>query len=273
MKKWKMLFIVFLFSTIVYGQQRIKVHSIGTSLSQNKTPNQALAEAILDSKKNAMIQAGISEKLTVTRLLYQKNSKDNTENYFNEISTIESSASIVVDSIYSVKKTFDQFGNMVVSVELDATIFKYSRDKDQTLFFKVEGLKDLYYENEYIDFSFVPSQNGYLTIFVFNENETFLLYPFENLDHDYLSDKKERLFNKDIKVLFPINEAYKPGYSIEMNSDEKEEISGIIYVFTKKYIPWINSNISRKSVLHWVYNIPLNQRELFIKNIVLKPIE
>lgn len=263
------LFILFLNFSSAFAQRKKIIHAKGLSISLDKTPNEALNEAIKNAKKNALNKAGITEQLFVSTVLFERSNENKSENYFNEISSIESNASIVIDSIYKEERSFDKYGNMVISVNIDATVFKYNKKKDATFFFKVEGLKDIYYENESLSFSFIPSHDGFLTIFVFNEKETILLYPIKNIVQDYLSDKKNYLFIKGEKILFPIHDAYKPGYLIELDNN-KNEISNLVFVFTKNYIPWIESEINRNTVLHWIYKIPLNKREIEFRNVLIK---
>ncbi len=266
------LFILFLDFSSAFAQRKKKIHAKGLSISLDKTPNEALNEAIKNAKKNALNKAGITEQLFVSSVLFERSNENKSENYFNEISSIESNANIVIDSIYKEERGFDKYGNMVISVDIDATVFKYNKKKDAAFFFKIEGLKDIYYKNESLSFSFIPSHDGFLTIFVFNEKETILLYPIKNIVQDYLSDKKSYLFIKGEKVFFPIHDAYKPGYLIELDNI-KDEMSNLIFVFTKNYIPWIESKINRNAVLHWIYKIPLNKREVEFRNILLKHID
>jgi len=262
--------IVLLFSTGIQAQKKIKVHAKGKSISLDKTPKDALKEALKDAKENALRKAGIAELISVSRLLFEESSINDYKNHFNEISSIESNANIIIDSIYTEKRSFDEFDNMVVIVEIDATVYKYKNKRDPTFFFKIVGLKDIYYENEYISFSFIPSQEGYLSIFVFNEGEIILLYPFEDIDQKYLNDVKDKLFKKNEKINFPMHRAFKPGYSIELNDEHKDEISNFIFIFTKSNIPWIENKINRKSMLNWVYNIPIDQREIYYRSVLLK---
>lgn len=257
--------------TSASAQDKVKVHASGTSISRDlTTPKDALKEAIQDAQINAFRKAGISEQISVSSISIGENSKNKVSQYFNEISTIESNANIVVDSIYTEEKSFDKFGNMVISVEIDATVFKYNKEKDPAFFFKIEGLKEVYYDNEAISFSFVPSQDGYLKIFVLNTIESQLLYPFENTAQIYLSDQKDQLFKRNKKVAFPILEVYQPGYSIELENTGEDENSTLIFVFTKNNISWIDSKINKNTILNWIYNIPIDQREIEFRNILLK---
>jgi len=265
-----LLIVIFFSSANVQAQRKIKVHVLGTSISIDKTPKNALEDALKDAKEKALKKAGIKELVSVSRLLFEESSMSDYKNYFNEISTIESNANIIIDSVYTERRSFDEFGNMIVSVEIDATVFKYRKKKDSTFFFNIDGLKDVYYENEYISFSFIPSQDGYLTIFVLNETETILLYPFEDMNQKHLSDVKNKLFKKNEKIFFPIHKAFKPGYTIELETEDKDEMSIFIFVFTKDNIPWIENKTDRKTILNWIYKIPLDQREIHYRSILLK---
>jgi hypothetical protein len=192
------------------------------------------------------------------------------QSYFHGISNTELNANILVDSIYEDKRWFDSFGNMNVQVEIDATVFTYGKPKDPAFFFDIEGLKEVYLDREHIRFDFMPSADGYLTIFAFNEDESYVLYPFENQEYDYLSDESERLFVKEEPVSFPIHPAYRNGYSIEMDDPFEDEASILLFVFTKKHIPWIDEQVSLESVRSWIYKIPMDHREILYRNVLLK---
>ena len=206
----------------------------------------------------------------VSNLLFEYGNEQNVESYFHGISNTELSANILVDSIYEDRRWFDSYGNMNVSVEIEASVFTYDKPKDPAFFFDIEGLREVYLDKEHIRFAFRPSENGYLTIFAFNEEESFVLYPFENKEYDYLSDESGRLFLKEEPVSFPIHPAYPQGYSIEMNDSVEDEASILLFVFTKKHIPWIDEQVSLESVRSWIYNIPMDQREILYRNVLLK---
>jgi len=268
-----LVFFVFLCTTGISAQEKIKVHASGTSISRDITIKEALKEAIIDAQTNAYKKAGITEHVSVATILFEESSGDEVKKYFSDISTIESNASIIVDSIYPEKRSFDESGNMVISVKIDATVFKYNKKKDPAFFFNIEGLKDTYYENEFISFSFTPSQDGYLKIFVIDNMEAIMLYPFKSPIAEYLSDEKYRLFRKGETVNFPIDPAYKPGYSIELDADKETEINNLFFVYIKKDIPWIESNVSIRKILLWIYNIPIDQRSIKFQSVTIRNIK
>lgn len=267
------LFFLCLLCGSIYGQKQVRVFADGVSVSRDKTPVEALEEALTDAKKNALVKAGVSENLLISNLLFAHGTERDVDTYFHSISNTELTANILIDSIYTESNRFDQYGNMIVSVEIEAMVYAYERPRDQGFFFELGELKDVYYENEPIVFSFTPSMDGYLTIFSFNEEESYVLYPFDHMEYDYLSDIKKQLFVKEEKVLFPINEAYAPGYSIELDNDLSEETSILLFVYTKKYVPWIDEDISLHSVRSWIYEIPIDQREVTYRSLILKRLD
>lgn len=272
-KRWAVpisFFVFCLFSFTLFAQKQVSVHANGTSVSRDLTPKQALEEALADAKKNALLKAGVAENLLVSNLLFEYGNEQNVESYFHGISNSELSANILIDSIHDDTRWFDSYGNMHVSVEIEASVFTYDEPKDPAFFFDIDRLKEVYLDEERIRFSFTPSANGYLTVFVFNEEESFVLYPFENDDQGYLDDEKKRLFKKEETVSFPIHPAYRQGYSIEMNDPAEDEASVLLFVFTKKHRPWIEDQVSLESVRSWIYKIPMDQREILYRNVLLK---
>lgn len=267
------IFILCLFCNPVFAQKQLRVVADGVSVSRDMTPVEALEEALTDARKNALLKAGISEQLLVSNLLYAHGTKDDIETYFHSISNTELKANILIDSILNESNRFDQYGNMVITVEIEAMVYAYEQPRDPRFFFDLSQLREVYYENEYMSFSFTPAMDGFLTIFAFNEQESLLLYPFENQEYEYLSDTKERMFVKGETVTFPVNEAYAPGYSIELDEAETEEMSILLFVYTKKHVPWIDDNISLKSVRSWIYEIPMHEREVVYKNVLIKQLD
>lgn len=258
----------FLFSCICYGQRKQRVNATGISISNDLTPKQGEQEALKEAKIEALRKAGIKELLSVSSVLFEQSRGDSFSNFFNEISTSEMLANIVTDSIFNIKRSFDEYGNMIVKVEILATIFKSRTKKDYTFFFEITGLREVYYESDYISFSFLPSKKGYLKIFAINELDSYLLYPFIHDQYDHLSDKGNELFMAGEKVEFPIHQSFKPGYSVELEGTDSENTL-LIFVYTKSFIPWLEDEISLRSLSKWIYNIPVDQRVHSFRNIII----
>ena len=100
-----------------------------------------------------------------------------------------------------------------------------------------------------------------------------MLYPYKSPIADYLSDEKDRLFRKGETVNFPIHPAYKAGYSVELNEDKETEINNLFFVYIKKDIPWIESKVSLRKILLWIYNIPIDQRSIKFQSVTIRNIK
>ena len=272
--KYTFLFILSLLFSVINAQEKKIIHATGTSVSVNLSPKEALNEAIEDAQHNAYLKAGITEQVSVSHITYTtENSSNEVKQYFNEIATIESNADIVVDSVYSEFKRFNEFGNMVVTVNIIATVFMHDKKKDTSFFFKISNLKDTYYIDEKISFSVTPSHDGYLKIFAINTDETSIIYPFINVEDNYLSDKQDSLFRKGVPVAFPVHPAYKHGYTVELGNDEELEINNLVFVFLKKDISILKNNVSLKSILTWIYNIPVDERDVQFRSVTIKALQ
>ena len=143
-KRWAnsiSLFILCLFISSSYAQKSYSVQAHGQSVSRDKTPKEALEEALIDAKKSALLSAGIPERLVVSNLLYASGDERNIETYFHGISNSEVSANILVDSIYNERKGFDQHGNMIVSVEIDAEVYAYEKPRDPGFFLRYQRIE------------------------------------------------------------------------------------------------------------------------------------
>ncbi len=270
MSRVTILLIFQLIWTFNYAQEILKVHASGSSMIVGDvSPEKAFKKAILEAQIDAIRKAGIGEDVSVSTTLFTSDDGSSFNQQFNEWSTVEINANVLIDSIYKKENRFDQFGNIIVQVEIYASVYKYSKNRDPAFFFKIEGLKDTYYENESISFSLTPSQDGFLKVFAINDKESYMLYPFTNPESNYLSDERDRLFQKGETVRFPIHPAYQPGYSAELPSGVEAEDNDLIFVFLKNDIPFIERKINRRNIEKWIYQIPIDRRSVQFRRIRL----
>jgi len=269
-------FILYCFLAVSHNgftQKKIKVTSEGISLSTDLTPKQALKEAIQEAKINALIEAGVSEHVGALRIMIQSETTNKLNQNFSEVISSDISADIVVDSIYPEQKEFhDEFGYMKVKVKIDATVYKYLDKRDPTFFYRVGNLKDIYFANESISFTFTPSRSGYLKIFALNESESLLVYPYKHPFANYLSDDANRFFNAGETVSFPLHDAYKPGYSIELKQGKLSESSILLFVFTKDNFTWVEE-VTPQKIYNRIANIPPGKRAVKHFPIILKALK
>lgn len=263
------LVLLYLFLTTFHfnAQERLKVRSKGVSISQNLTPKESLEEAINEAKVNALRKTGISEQITKSSLLISNSDGDTSNDEYQEYSAIRVSANILVEEILNRVSSFDKYGNLVTEVEIESTIFKYGKNKSGSPVFQVDGLRETYYEKDLIKFSVTPSQDSYLSIYVFNEDETFRLYPFHD-SNGVINDNPDMIFKGHIATQFPINPLIGDGYSIELK--DESEISTLLFIAYREKMRFLGNIDDKKEIFRWIYSLSQDDVSFQIFNIQLK---
>jgi len=275
MKKTILLFLILaLFSSLhVLGQKKKTVTAKGTFISLDLTPEQTRAKAIEDAKRNALVKAGVSETVTFTDFSYKFEDNERFNEIFQAISSIQTGGEIIVDEVLNETKTFNDFGNMVVEVEIEATVYRHRQKADPTLLISVEGIDEVYKNEDLLQFHFTPTQDGYLKIFNITEDETSVLYPYRDTENPQYNDKTDNLFKAGQTVQLPLHPAYSEGYFLEVDTPGKtEEFNILMFVFTKQNIPFIEKP-TFNNIMTWIYAIPPDERIVLQEGFVIKKSE
>jgi hypothetical protein len=253
----------------LFAQKEIKVTARGNYEARDLTLEEVRNKAIDEAKKNAMVKAGISENVKVSDFLYTFEDDEKFKEIFQSFVSTETGAEIMVEEVKEINRDINEFGNILIEVEISAIIYKHEEKKDPALIIKVEGIKELYLENDPLEFSFTPSKDGYLKIFNVTDETTFILYPYDDPAYSYLKDDPERIFKKNEKVHFPINQNMD-GYYFGIDNESKEkEYNLLIFVFTKEFIPFMEE-FKVNNIMKWIYQIPLEDRVVEQYGIVVK---
>jgi hypothetical protein len=261
-------FLIINISTI--GQNKTRVVATGSFISSDLTPEQTKAKAIEDAKRNALLKAGVGETVSFTDFSYKYEDSQRFDEIFQAISTIQTGGEIIVDTILNETRSFNEFGNMMVEVEIEATIYQHNEKADPTFLIAVEGIDEVYKNEDLLQFTITPTRDGYLKIFNVNENETSLLYPYRDSENPQYSDKTNHLFEAEKIVQLPLHPAFDHGYFLEVGSPGKaEEFNILIFVFTKQNIPFIQKP-DFNSMMQWIYAIPPNERVMLQEGFVIK---
>lgn len=252
-----------------YGQKKIQVTAKGSYEARDLTLEEVRKKAIDEAKRNALLKAGISENVKVSDFLYTFEDDEKFKDIFQSFISTETGADIIVESVRELLRDINEFGNIMIQVEIDAVVIKHKEKKDPAFNFKVDGIRETYYENDPLDFSFLPTRNGYLKIFNIAETSATILYPYTDPDNSYLTDDPERIFKKNEPVNFPVNKNID-AYYFEINDKKtSKEYNLLIYVYTKEDYPFIQE-VNLPSIMNWIFEIPLNQRAVQQWGIVLK---
>ena len=232
-----------------YAQQNIQIkNAVGSCVIANISPEEAKQTALFNAKIEALRRAGIPENLlaNVTQI----------GGIFIETSDAEIGGDITGYEIVrnDIKTSFD--GNskiLTAEVVINADVVKYNRKKDPSFQIQVRGLKSVYKEKETLSFSVTPYQDGYLRIFLFEEDGTGAqLYPDEGVEPDVL-------FPKNGTITFPTNDHYY--YVLEKTDRTKsKEINRILFLFLKDDTRFAGNDITLQSVLNWRAGISPDKR-------------
>ncbi len=257
------LLIMIVFSCMnAVSQEKITVRATGKYNSSELSQRQIRDRAIEEAKREALNKAGVAENVSFTDFSYIHQHNERFAEIFQSISSIETGGEIIVDSIISEKRSFNDFGNMEIEVEIQATIYQHRAAPDPTFRFRVAGIDRIYSEGQLLKFNFTPFADGYLKIFNITdtEAETSLLYPFTDPHNRHLNDDQSRMFVSRQSVVFPVNPHYSHGYTLELeNQDIMEEFSILMFVFTKQNYPFIEK-VNFANMMKWIYSIPPDQR-------------
>ncbi|MFP4471343.1 MAG: hypothetical protein ACLFPE_11690 [Bacteroidales bacterium] len=273
MNRYLLIVLILMAGFGVQAQKKSTVRAKGSYMSSDLTPEQTRAKAIEDAKRNAMIEAGVSESISFTDFSYKYDDNERFNEIFQAISSIETGGEIIVDEIVSENKYFNEFGNMVVEVEIEATIFRHKKKPDPKFRFSVEGIDEVYKNEDWLQFEFTPTQDGYLKIFNVTDEETYLLYPYKDSERPVLNDDPDRLFEKRQTVQFPVHAAYRDGYYLEIDTPGKsQEFNILMFVFIKENIPFIEE-VNFTNMMKWIYAISPDERTTEQHGFVIKKTE
>lgn len=265
------LLILIAFSTLpAQAQKKKTVRATGTAISHDLTPEQTKKQAIEDAKRNALNKAGVSETVTFTDFSYKFEDNERFNEIFQAISSIQTGGEIIVDKILSESKSFNEYGNMVVEVEIEASIYRHKNKADPTFLFTIEGIDEVYQNEDLLQFKFTPTQDGYLKIFNITEDETSVLYPYHDAENPQYNDDPDKLFIKRQTVQLPLHPAFCDGYFLEVDTPGKtQEFNILMFVFTKQNIPFIEKP-TFNNMMNWIYAIPPDERVTAQEGFVIK---
>jgi hypothetical protein len=262
MNKLTLLFLAALFAApvLLMAQKPKTVRATGSAISHDLTPEQTRSKAIEDAKRNALAAAGVAETISFTDFSYKFEDNARFQEIFQAISSIETGGEIIVDKILNEKKFFNEFGNMVVEVEIEATIYRHREKSDPGFVLMVEGIDEVYKNEELLKFQVTPAKPGYLKIFNITDEDSYMLYPYRNQEHPQYNDVPDRLFVANQKVTLPLHAAFIDGYFLEIDTPGKlQEFNILMFVFTKKDIPFMGEG-SFNNIMKWIYAIPPDER-------------
>jgi|LakMenEpi03Aug12_release.lakeMendotaPanAssembly.Ray.scaffolds.fasta_scaffold12397_9 hypothetical protein len=270
--KWKnwlrvnnLFFFIYLLPISISAQKIVNIKQVkGISIiNDNLSYKEAKLEALNDAKINALKQAGVIENINSYQVLMSTQGNKDFSQFFSsgiltDLQGAVSKYNITKDYYYNKKSE----NELTVEVEISAEVILYDSKADPEFEIKLEGLKGIYLNKENLEFTITPTIDCYLKVFNWNQGDANLIYP-----NSYESSIK---LEKGKKISFPL---LKMNYLLKAdeNTDEK---SKLLFVFTKKDLAFINVNengsISLDNLFNWLSLIPLDQKKVFSKSILIQ---
>lgn len=243
----KRLYFILIFSYLIshdcLSQELIHLEGIEGQwiISNDITPTEARAKALDEAKANALRAAGVPEVIAQSDINYVTEEQGQIQNVFNSMSSIGISGELRSIKLVDEIKTQDSLGNFVISVFINASVVVHENQEDYEFNIKVDGLKDSYLSNEELKFTVTATQDGYLNVFVIDEQEAAIIYPNK-------FEKKLRL-EAGKETPFPRSSAIK--YNV--TTDDKIDVNWIVLIYTKE-----NTNFREKLNLDELFEFVSN---------------
>ena len=264
----KQILLSFIFSGILTllnfnlsAQQKVKEIPLkniqGTAIgNNNESVNQVLLRAINNAKIEALKKAGVEENISSFTDYFQSEYNDKLEELFTTDILSDIRGTVKNVEIIDSHKSFNEFDKIVVDVKISCIVVKYLSKRDLSFDFWVEGIKKFYNNNSKLTFKVKPSKDSFVNIFIFNEQEAYILFP-----NDY---EQSYLLKANYEHTFP---SYKVDYWLD--TQKETEAHRMIMVFTKQKIPY-TGKIKYKEIIDWIFSIPPDMRVVksFVFNVV-----
>lgn len=266
-KKTRLLIPFFLlinFNSFSQKDNVIKVFGVvGTAyINERITQLEAKEEALKDAQRNALKKAGVGEYMRSNVLLISSTKNDINSDFLSSEYESQLEGAILdfkIDTFFTEKMPNNLF---LTTIIIDATVIKYTSKPDMNFDVKLFGIKNVYNNNEKLNFSLTTSIDSYLHLFSFIEDEATLIYP-----NSYESGV---LLKKDITFLFPLS---RIDYVLTANN-KKNEKGRLIYVFTKTPIKYFQMDESQttkpENIYTWINSIPLDQKKVITNPILIQ---
>jgi hypothetical protein len=241
------------------AQQTVHVKgATGSCVVANISPEKARETALFNAKLDALRKAGVAENLVLD--VTQMNE------VYLESSNIETGGGITGFEITADSLRFDRQGAirvLVAEVTISATVMKYAKAADPAFRIRVQGIRSAYREKETLTFSVTPYQDGYLRIFLFEEDGTGdQLYPDREKEPD-------TLFPKDKTARFPLNGHYY--YQLlKADKNKAREVNRILFLFLKDNIHFTGNHVSLQDVANWKARISPDRRTQVFSEFVIE---
>ena len=217
-----------------FAQEMKKVEMVKGEwiISNDITPIQARANAIDQAKAEALRNAGATEYVAESSLLYKTEKDKKLEDVHKSVTSVDVSGEISGFQVIREEKKLNEFGNLTYEVWIDANVILHKTSKDPGFNVDVKGIQDSYRSPQELIFEIMPSKEGFLNIFILDDDESLLLYPNK-------FEKREK-FEGGTTYKFPRSRAL----DYEVSAEEGMEVNYLVLLYTKSEIPFLKEPTS-----------------------------
>ena len=226
-------------------------------ISDDITPLQAREKAIRQAKAEALRQAGVSEYVSESNLMFKTESSNKLRDIHESWTSIDVSGEISQFEVVDERKAINEFGNLSYEVWIDATVIRHQTSKDPGLNVDVNGIHESYHSPDELIFDIMPSKEGFLNIFILGEDESLHLYPNK-------FEKREK-FEGGKLYKFPRSTAL----DYEVSSKDSMEVNYLVLLYTKVEIPFLEEETPEK-ILQFIAKIDPSQKWLKSYSILIR---
>ena len=243
-------------AAVSYGQLKRVTNVAGVATIANISPEEARQKAIDAAKVEALRLAGVEEFVQSFDFLDRKESNKKYSEFFYSATSVQSMGNVISWKIVDEKKRIDELNNLLYEVHIDADVKIYQTKSDPEFRIAIEGIKGIYKSEENLEFEVTPGKDGFLQIFVLDEQSTVTkLFPN--------STEKDNRLAAGAKYRFPLS----PHFNYEVFTDRGEEQNYIIFLFSRKAIE-VNAT-SFEPFIQTVYSIEPGERTISMHKIAI----
>ena len=225
-------------------------------VSNDITLKQARDKAIEEAKIEALRKAGVPELISNYTAFFKSENGKRQSDLFESISSTDVFGEISDFEIVQEEKKVNDFGNIVISIWIDANVQIHKELKDPSLGCDVKGIKPVYLSTEKLTFNFSPWKDCYLKVFILSENEGSQLYPSRY--------ERQQLFTAGNPISFP-----GKGFNYEVLTEKEEEMNHVIFLVTKIDVPFREKE-TPQNILKYISSISPNQKSIKNFSIIIK---
>ena len=248
--------VLFLFCFISFSQEIIidVKQAQGISyISGNTTLTAAKEQALNEAKLNALRKANISEEINsnetfLTSEIDGSQQDFYTSDFYSNFKGAIKSFEILSETITAVEP------GIKIETTISAKVIKYKTIEDPSFKIDIQGIQGSYVVGDSLEFKLISSDNCFLTIFWIDQLDSGILFPNER------ESNSELISNKT--YIFPTDNTYEITLQ---DSNTNKETNRLLFVFTKKQIPFVNTSsyiFNKKDIFSWINSIEPSERKI-----------